>query len=271
MSAVVPIDVIEADPHSGVVRALHCGTRKIELSGGGCEFGDWYGFFSHEKMRGNGVDVLDSRVSVSAAGATGDFRVRLPRGEYRLQFNESLRDGQLHREYTLDGIGEGALGDFVLRTTVPKRGFSTGELDGRRLEHTNANRMHQLPVRSARLFGDDASLEFTLDFVEAPTRLGIYTYLRDEPTGLWVMHHRLLTESVASDEYIFRVRHSIFSSARSPWVKPLRHILWRACERHPWIRPTIQVGGLVRTQPGERWVMRSTLRVSAAANQRGSA
>lgn len=267
MSNALPIDAIEADSRSGVVRALRCGARRIELTGGGCEFGDWYGFFSHEKMGGNSVEVLRSRVDVTDSGATGEIDVRLPKGEYRLRFEERLREGRLDREYVLEGLGAGALGDFVIRTTAAKTHFPSGEIREQTLAHIGENRMHQHAVRGARLIADDVALEFQLTDVDAPGRLGVYTYLRDEPTGLWVMHHRLLTEADASDEYVLRVRYSAFTSARSWWVRPLRRVLWRACERNPWIRPTIQVGGNINTEPGERWTMRSTLRVTALGGQ----
>lgn len=254
---------VDAERDSGVVRALICGRRTIALRGGGCEFGDWVGFFSHEKLGGNRAEILDKRIHADSQRVEGEFDVRLPRGRYLLRFEDRVADGALLRRYELESIGPGALGDFVLRTTASAGDFPIGWIAGQAVRHHNENYMHQHEQRRCWLDGAEAGLEFELTEVNAPGRLGVYTYLRDEPGGTWVMHHRLLTEREASDEYVLRVRHSAFSSRDRAWVKPLRHAMWRICERIPGIRPTMQVGGNITTRHGERWTLASRLRVVA--------
>jgi len=261
MSAAVPIDEIRVDPQGGDVRGLRCGDREIPLVGGGCEFGDWFGYFSQQKCGGSRCEIVAARIDAQPKCVRGEFDVRLPRGEYRLRFRDELMDGALHRDYTLVSLGEGALGDFVLRTAALAEDWPEGRIAGEAHRHAARNFMHQHPVRAAALLGAGLRLDFELTEVSAPQRLGVYTYLRDARSGEWVMHHRLLTERGASDELVFRFRHTVRSSAQSAWVRWLERPLWRAAERKSWIRPTIQVGGIIRTRPDEEWTLRSVIRV----------
>ncbi len=244
-----------------MIRALRCADREIEFTGGGCEFGDWYGFFSHEKSAGNRATVLRSEVAVAHNRAAGTIDVQLPCGEYTLAFDDQLNGGVLRRRYHLTARGAGAMGDMVIRSAVRAADFSFGMVGDRTVTHQKLNRFMQFDTRTATLSTGTLDLIFEADEPDAPGRLGMYTYLRDQPDGQWIMHHRLLTESGHSDEYVLRVRHAAFSSKSSPWVKALRGPLWRACEKHPWIRPTIQVGGNIAMKPGETWTMSATIRV----------
>lgn len=265
MMTMAPLVSLQADPASGVVKRLCCDGAELELSGGGAEFGDWYGFFSQDRLGGTNVQVERSEVTVEPTRSRGSFDVRLPSGLYRLCFTDWLQEGELRRDYQLESLGRGALGDFVLRTAVRRADFPSAEInDGVRRPHRGQNRMRQFKTKQATLERSEARLRCILTDVEAPARLGVYTYIRDAKTQEWIMHHRLLTENGASDEYVLRVRYRAFSSRNAAWVKPLRHVLWRAAERNPWIRPTVQVGGNIATAPGERWIMRSIVRVELA-------
>lgn len=261
MTQLLPIDEIRVDAAGGDVRGLRCGELDIPLVGGGCEFGDWFGYFSQQKCGGNRCEIRDSKIDANGQRVEGVFHVGLPRGEYRLRFRDEILDGMLYRDYELESVGTGALGDFVLRTAATSTDWPSGRISGRIVKHIAGNHMHQFPVRAAEFLRPGVRIEFELTGVIAPQRLGVYTYLRDARTGEWVMHHRLLTERGASDESIFRFRHTVRSSKQSGWVRWLERPLWRAAERKPWIRPTIQVGGIIDTQPGEVWTLRSVIRV----------
>lgn len=256
----IPIDAIVACPRTGVIRTLRCTGNDIQLTGGGCEFGDWYGFFSHEKLGGNRVSILRSQISVSESRSAGTIDVQLPCGNYTLGFDDQLERGTLRRTYHLTSLGLGAMGDMVIRSAVRAADFPSGVVGGCDETHQGMNRFMQFETLRATLSSGTLDLDFQADEPDAPGRLGMYTYLRDQPDGQWIMHHRLLTESHHSDEYVLRIRHAAYSSKSSSWVKPLRGILWRACEKHPWIRPTIQVGGNIVMKPGETWTMSATIR-----------
>lgn len=260
-TAIIPIDSLTASPKTGVIESLRCGSDIIRFTGGGCEFGDWYGFFSHEKLGGNRVTINLCNVNAAQDRANGTIAVALPCGEYEFRFDDRLDAGTLRRTYHLKSLGVGAMGDMVIRSAASAAEFERGEIAGRAPAHEGLNRFMQYETRAARLIGNGIELVFDADVPDAPGRLGMYTYLRDQPDGQWIMHHRLLTESGHSDEYVLRVRHGAFSSKSSPWVKALRGPLWRACEKHPWIRPTIQVGGNIIMKPGETWTMSATIRV----------
>ncbi|MFN0135506.1 MAG: hypothetical protein ACKVS9_05230 [Phycisphaerae bacterium] len=260
-AAIIPIDSLTASPKTGVIESLRCGNDIIRFTGGGCEFGDWYGFFSHERLGGNRVTINKCEVNSAQDRANGTIVVALPCGEYEFRFDDRLDAGTLRRTYHLKSVGVGAMGDMVIRSAVRAADFQRGDIAGRAPAHVGLNRFMQHETSSARLIGNGIELAFDADVPDAPGRLGMYTYLRDQPDGQWIMHHRLLTECAASDEYVLRVRHAAYSSKSSFWVKSLRGVLWRACEKHPWIRPTIQVGGNIIMKPGETWTMSSTIRV----------
>jgi len=261
MSRPVPIVALDVDPHNGVIRRLLCPDREVPLSGGGCEFGQWYGFFSQDKLGGLNVDVTRVELEHDASHAAGVLEASLPYGRYRLTFTDRLAAGELDRAYTIESLEHGRLSDLVIRCCADPRTFPSASIDGRSYTHRRKNRFLQFPVRQAALQSDDLQIEFELTEVVAPPVLGVYTYVRDAMKEGWVVHHRLLTRNGASEEYVLRVRRATFSSQHAFWVHGLRHVLWRAAERHPWIRPTLQVGGNVFLARGARWSMRARLRL----------
>lgn len=264
MSEAVPIAAVEVNPKNGVIRKLLLEAGEISLIGGGCEFGQWYAFFSQDKLGGLKVDVTRAEFRSDAQGVQGVFEAGLPFGRYRLEFSDRLVMGALERSYQVESLDQGRLTDLVIRCAAAARDFPEGEILGRRYPHkfTNLFRLHE--TRRAAFQGKRLRLEFEILDSSAPRGYGEYTYVRDSKNDGWVMHHRLLARNGLSDEYVLRAWRYAFSSRQSFWVKPLRHVLWRVCEKHPWIKPTFQVGGNVFLKPGDRLTMRSRMRVMTA-------
>lgn len=261
MSREAAIQALEINPKNGVIQRLILADREIPLIGGGCEFGQWYAFFSQDKLGGLKVDVTRAEFTHDARSVQGVFEAGLPYGRYRLEFSDRLVDGAVERSYMVESLEEGRLTDLVIRCAAAAEVFPQGEILGRRYPHrfTNIFRLHE--TRQAAFHSDVLRLEFEILESSMPGGYGEYTYVRDSIRDGWVMHHRLLARNGYSDEYVLRAWRYAFSSRESFWVKPLRHVMWRVCEKHPWIKPTFQVGGNVFLKPGDRLSMRSRMRV----------
>lgn len=264
---ITPIEQVEFDPATGMALQVAGDGWSLPFQGGGCEFGDWYGFFSQEKNGGTNVDILEKNIRIGMNEVEGSFLVGLPCGVFEIGFRETVEEGRLLRSYVLTSRQEALIGDFVVRMGMSSEYMPTGIIDKQYCTHGRHNVMRQLPVRSAGLAEKRLQVLSELVDVEASDRLGVYTYLRDCPSGRWIIHHRLLTESADSDEYVLRIRHAAYSSRRHAWVSPLRFLLWRSAERRSWIRPTIQVGGNIRMAAGEKWRLVARMSVHSVIYQ----
>ncbi len=257
----VPINRIDVDPRTGcVVRFLH-DDGDFDVASWGCEFGNWFGFFSQARMGGTAVDILRKEVMPTAECVETRFEVRLPGGHYCFEGRDYLDQGEIRRRYVLRAIEESTLGDFVIRAALCGGRWSEGRIAGKRLMHSSKNRMYQYATSEASVCGGRWSLGFqTLDTIY-PATLDNLLYLRDEPPGLWILHHRLLTRNGACDEYVLRIRRRIWSSRANPIVgnPVLRKMLWRFAERVPLPIPTVLAGGNIVMKAGDELVMSSKM------------
>jgi hypothetical protein len=253
----LPIVSIEADPSTACVSALRCADKEVAVCSSGCEFGDWLGFFSQAKGGGTNATVLSREVRVGPAQAAGRFVVQLPHGRWEFRGRDTVADGALLRHYELTAATESQLGDFVVRLALPKADWPLAMVGGRRRAHVGSNVMTQLPVPAAALAGRHLTLHTRIESCLAGGRWQRVTYVRDEPGGRWVVHHRLLPSRDDSDEYVLRVRHWVACGGARSWpaCPPLRRGLWRFAERHPGCGPTVQIGGNLRMAAGDKLVL----------------
>jgi len=273
MTRPVPIEHLAFDAQTGCVTALVWAGGTVPVESWGCEFGNWHGFFSQARMGGTAVEVRRRQVVGGPQEVTARFDVAYPGGTFRFTGREMLADGRLQRRYELEALERSTLGDFVVRLGAAASRWPEARLGDRRLDHRNRNRMVLLPERTARLVGPDLHLVSTLAAVDCPDSLDVLTYVRDEPGGLWIVHHRLLTRDGACDEYAFRFWRGTWSSYDHSWLrwKLMRRLFWRLAERRPGlIRATIQVGGNIALDAGTRLRMESVAHLEAAGGPQGA-
>jgi len=262
-----PITGFETDPKSGCLSSISAAGVQMDVGGWGCEVGNWYGFFSQEKVGGRNVQVLDRSVLAGVATITARFEVALPRARVSLRSTETLHDGIIEREYSLEALDASYIGDFVLRSGFESRTWFEGMIGKYRLQHRHRDRMVQIKTKAGTLSSPDLRVVSALCDARFPQRFDLLTYLRDEPSGLWIIHHRLLTRGGDCDDYVLQMRGG-YMSVNGEWLIPriARRLLWRFSERNRGLGPTFQVGGNVRLSRGERLVLRSVLRLERACD-----
>lgn len=257
----VEITGFDYNPDSGCITAVKHSKGEIPIESWGCEFGNWYGFFSQAKTGGTNVDVIEKAVEGSEREIKSRFEVALPRGRYLFKGSETLVKGRIKRKYIIRALERSTLGDFVIRAGLCSRRWVRGYLGGRELRHRRSNTMVQLPESTACVRNDQWQIKFVMGETSSPKPLDVLTYLRDEPTGLWIIHHRLLAKDSDCEEYVLRFRNKIWSSREHKSVgwKLSRKLLWRCAERRLKRLPTLQIGGNILLASGEEVKMNSSV------------
>lgn len=155
----------------------------------GFELGDWLSFVSA------GRDRLDAEISsnvthqsVSQFQAIHD--VSLVSGHITvIQFENYHRTG-ITRKLTASSSGT-LLGDFVARFTINDP-TATATIDGHNFEHKSKNRYNQFETDSAVVNGSWGKFEVTINSSSLPSGFTMHMYVRDDPSGEWVIHVRAL-------------------------------------------------------------------------------
>lgn len=262
--SLVPIQSLSVDPTNGCVTSLRTAHTALQVNSWGTEFGDWYGFFSQARMGGTNVKVVDGSIDTDTCGASTWAQVDLPRGSWLFEGSELLEKGVIRRTYRLTALADSMLGDFVMRWALPAAQWPTGIAGQDALSHSMANHMHDTSASVLALRSTSGLYtEGELSRWDAPASLQPCSYLRDEPSGSWIAHHRLLADESLCAEYVLRVWRLTLSSKSLPLIGVpfLRRPLWRRAERRPGRRPTIQIGGNARLQQGETLCLDGLLRL----------
>jgi hypothetical protein len=188
---------------SGPTLRLVAGEVTVGLD---CELGDWRHFFSSERLGGLDVTVRDWSARVSDARAVRSGRVHYGGGALDLTLEDELARSAgeggvvLRRRYRARALDAMEIGDFVLRLTAGADRFARAAVGGVEYDHTGTNLYRSRPVPQARL-GPGARLPGLPRLMsrstghEGPPGLEPVTYVRDEPGGLWILHHRLLVSN----------------------------------------------------------------------------
>ncbi|WP_142640249.1 hypothetical protein [Sphingomonas sp. IC081] len=161
--------------------------------------------------------------------------------------------------------------DFVCRFRFDARQFPVGNIAGRRLEHRGTNVWHQFPVQEASVSGPIGTFHVQATEWETAGLFELQCYLRDEPTGLWILHLRMMP--VREDLFWIRWQNRFgnFKVTDRPadWLlrnRRLRKALWYYAERHGG-SPNIQAQPLAVADAGVRLAIRS---ITTFVPERGS-
>lgn len=258
----VAIDSFEANHENGCITAIIAGRNRLPITAWGCEVGNWHGFFSQEKLGGSSVAIIFYEVKFESNHIETRFEFNLPGGRFSVNTLEYLVDGVINRIYSLRAIEDLYIGDFVIRSGTDSNHWNVARIGNKCFFHRSRNIMHQLPISEALISNSKFDIRFFMENQDnfiMPSRFDALTYVRDEPGGSWIIHHRLLTRYNACDEYVFRIRNRLWSNLQHPLISSrfIRRIFWRLSERYSFIRPTTQVGGNVILEKGETLQMRS--------------
>lgn len=248
----IPIHSFVVSDETGCLQFIEAGDTIVPLAAWGCEFGNWYGFFSQEKMDITGAIILDKEITIRQNHVHTMIEVSLPEAHLRFQGVESLHSGKLIRTYRLQALEKSLLADFVIRSGFSCKLWPKAILGDKELFHRGKNSLFERDEGIVQMVGSFPTAILEPNYASLLLPLQHLTYVRDEPSGAWIVHQRVLTKNGSSDEYVFRMRHHLFSSYTCGVVgnRVFRKVFWRLAERF-WGRiPTIQVGGNVIFLPG---------------------
>jgi hypothetical protein len=261
----IPIKSFSSDSDTGCISSFETVRGLIYLDGWGCEFGNWRGFFSQQRMNGLGAELVSKQIVQTRDQIRTKLEVLLPHGHFEFNGTDSLVSGAILRTYALTALRKSALGDFVVRTAVHGNDWPLASLGNKVVRHRKRNRMLERKEPEVLLSSEGLVLSIKVDYIRCHESMDFVTYVRDEPPHLWVIHQRLLARNGECDEYVLRVRRHVVSDGQWPIVgnKYVRTALWRISEHFWGILPTFQIGGNVFMEAGTKLEFLTTVRVRA--------
>jgi hypothetical protein len=246
-------------------------THPLRFTGWGCEVGNGFGFFAHERLGGFGCRIKEFHLESSSPGKVASaWSIDLPKAKLKVHTSDELiSPHRLMRQLAVSNPSKphvAWIGDAVLRLVVPWEEGLVAEVEGREIIHSSSNFYQDTEEPSVALrWADGRRLVVSwLQPPQVPPALTPYLYVRDQPAmpqhshahsaePAWVIHARLLVDYPAA--LVFRVwRNPLVLWSRGSLGRYListRHLrnLWRAGEWHPGTRWNLF--GLWPLQPGE--------------------
>ena len=261
-----------AEDETGCLTSIEAETSTLPVSAWGCEFGNWHGFFSQERMGGTNATVMDKTVTVTRNQVRTKIEVSLPQAHCLFSGSDNIEAGKLIRTYRLEAMEPSLIGDFVIRSGFSCKLWPKAILGDRVLVHRGKNSLIEEDLGIVRMVGKAPTMEVKPGYGRFSLPFRHLTYVRDQPGEAWIVHQRLLTKNGSCDEYVFRVRHHVFSSSTHRIVanRVVRKIFWRLAE-HFWGKiPTIQIGGNVKLLPGSEVELQSIMTLHSGDSALGS-
>lgn len=190
----------------------------------------------------NHQTVVENHIFDDAGRAVID--VTMSESHHLLTAECAIAGNAIARKISATTLQAGVFQDFVCRFRFDARHFPTGQIAGRTLEHKGSNVWHQFPVHEASVLGPLGSFEVKATDWETADLFTLQCYLRDEPTGLWILHLRMMP--IREDLFWIRWQNrfgDLKVTGRAAKVllrnQRLRKALWYYAERHGG-RPNIQ-------------------------------
>jgi len=250
-------EVVTWDPETNCVTAWRVPDWPTPLvfSGWGCEIGNWFGFFAHERLGGIACHIREAKLAKVTEGTlTSSWSIQLPHGAFALSLADQLRSpSQIVRHVSAWNNGReiGWIGDLVIRTVIPWEPGLLAIVDGRIIEHPDDNRCYETEEPCVYLrWPDGRTLAVTRRQEQnVPPAFTAYTYVRAQPampqykhrhssTRAWVIHTRLLVDYPAAFVYRYARNPVVFWSrgALGRFILSPKRLAdrWRA---HEWGRP----------------------------------
>jgi hypothetical protein len=233
--------------------------QPLRFSGWGFEFGNWFGFFAHERLGGIGCKIINNELSTNGSTKlVSTWEIQFHKARLQAQLTDELvAPTRLMRTLTITNLSKKKIawiGDAVLRMVLPWEEGLVAEVEQKEIIHRNSNFYHDTEdLEVALRWSDGRGLTVSRDgYPDAPPGLTPYLYVRDQPAmpqyshahcvnPAWVIHARCLVDYPAA--FVFRL-----------WRNPL--ILW---SRGIIGRYVLSPGRLINLwragewRPGQKW------------------
>jgi len=232
--------------------------RPLNFIGWGCEVGNGFGFFAHERLGGLYCRIESRQLERPSPTKIGSrWQIKLPQTRLNLQtVNEMIRPNQIIRNLAVTNPSEKNIAwitDAVIRLVVPREEGLVAEFEQRDLVHKGSNFYHETEEPEVSLRWADGR-RLVVRWLEKPytiPALTPYLYVRDQPATpqyndyprslpAWVIHARLLVDYPAA--FVFRLwRDPCVIWSRGFFGRYLlkrRYLkyFWRGGELHPGLK-----------------------------------
>jgi hypothetical protein len=200
--------------------------ERLSFLGWGCEVGNGFGFFAHERLGGFGCQILGRELIPSNGNSLeSNWQIKLPKAKLAIHLHDELiSPTYLSRKISVTNNSRlfSWIGDAVLRLVIPWEEGLVAELGGQDIDHKNANTYHETEEPSVSLrWVDGKRLVVSWgNKKNLPPALTPYLYVRDQPfipkysdrlsysRRVWVIHARLLVDYPAA--LVFRLWRNPF-------------------------------------------------------------
>jgi hypothetical protein len=190
----------------------------LSFLGWGCEIGNWFGFFAHERLGGRSCQILERKTKpFDGQCLESSWIIKMPKAHLELSLiDELVAPNCLRRSLSVYNISSHVswIGDTVIRTVVPWQEGLCSLVEGQRITHQDSNFYYDTEDQEVALVWPDGR-HLTISWAsppEAPPTLTPYLYVRDQPAypqggylhssrRAWVVHARLLVDQPASFVY----------------------------------------------------------------------
>jgi hypothetical protein len=232
--------------------------RPLNFTGWGCEVGNWFGFFAHERLGGTACEIVKRRLEPQGPTRLGShWLIKLPKAILDINLLDEISENKIARNLSVSNYSDDIswLGDAVIRVVVPWEEGLTAELEHREIVHRNSNFYYDTEDPEVALRWTDGRRLVVrwLGLPVAPAALTPYLYVRDQParhyasghavSPAWVIHARLLVDYPAA--LVWRLwRNPLVLWSRGGWgrflISPCRlQNHWRTREWKSGYRTSI--------------------------------
>lgn len=189
------------------------------FSGWGCEIGNWFGFFAHERVGGLACKIKNRDLDASDQHPIRSaWRIALPKALFNVEVqDEWLTSQHILRTLNVQNVHERIswIGDAVIRLAIPWEEGLTAEVEGQRIVHEDRNFYFDTEEATVSLCWPDGrrlKISWSENMPTPPPPFTPYLYVRDQPampeyghthclTRAWVVHARLIVEHPAAFVY----------------------------------------------------------------------
>lgn len=193
-------------------------SEPLRFSGWGCEVGNFFGFFAHERLGGCVCKIQQRQLkSFNGQQLAGNWQIAMPKAKFFLSMVDKVTSPTcMLRSLRIKNISKDIswIGDAVIRLVVPWQEGLHGILEQKVIDHKNKNSYYDTEDKKVALVWQDGR-RLTISWVAqpvAPPSFTPYLYLRDQPSfphsnhvhsayRAWVVHARLLVDQPASFVY----------------------------------------------------------------------
>lgn len=203
-------------------------------------------------------DVEEGETSSSAS-----LIATLSESKHRIEMYSRCVGETIVRDVSLTTLKDSVFQDFVCRYRFDAIKFPVGIIAGREIKHESRNIWHQFPVHEASITGTLGKITVKATSWEDAGLFRLECYLRDEPSGYWILHLRLMP--IYEDLVWIRWHNRFFDvkitgiiAKNILQVRPLKELLWYLAERRGG-SPNIQAQPLAVVKQGTKLSISSVL------------